>query len=67
MNYYIVRIYRRDPDNNQKMSGIVEEACDGKKQKFSTFDELWKILRTAKHERGRREVKTPERRNRNSW
>jgi hypothetical protein len=42
------------------MSGLVEEACDSKKQKISTFDELWKVLRTAKDERGSKRVKYTE-------
>jgi hypothetical protein len=45
MDYYIVRIYRRDERNEQNMVGLVETVGLDGKSVFKNQDELWRILR----------------------
>lgn len=41
---YIVRIYRRNRDNPQKIAGIVETVLPGKEEAFKSAKELMAIL-----------------------
>jgi len=41
---YIVRIYRRDRDDPQKIAGLVETVGKNEKRSFSRRDQLWEIL-----------------------
>ncbi len=45
MDYYIVRIYRRDGQAGQNLTGLVETVGRGGAQVFNNPDELWNILR----------------------
>jgi len=44
MDIYIIRIYRRDDSEPGMIVGIVEEVGTNVKQRFSSFEELKKIL-----------------------
>ncbi len=44
MDNYIIRIYRRDPADPQKIAGIAEAVETEKKRAFSTSGELVNIL-----------------------
>ena len=44
MDIYIIRIYRRDESEPGMIVGIVEEIGTNVKQRFSSFEELKKIL-----------------------
>ena len=48
MENYIVRIYRRDADDPQKIAGLVELVGIEQKESFANFDELRDILGPAK-------------------
>ncbi len=41
---YIVRIYRRDSEDLQKIAGIVEAVGSEESHPFKTFEELTKIM-----------------------
>jgi hypothetical protein len=41
---YIVRIYRRDPDDLKKIAGIVENISLGKEEIFKSVEELTAIF-----------------------
>ena len=44
MDIYIIRIYRRDETEPGMIVGIVEDIGTNAKQRFSSFEELKKIL-----------------------
>jgi hypothetical protein len=41
---YLVRIYRRDKEDPERITGLVEFIEAGEKKSFATFDELKAIL-----------------------
>ncbi len=41
---YIVRIYRREPENPERITGLVEVIETGEKKKFASGDELREIF-----------------------
>jgi hypothetical protein len=44
MDNYIVRIYRRDPDDPRKIAGMVELVEQEEKKAFTGIEELVRIL-----------------------
>ncbi|HWR72830.1 MAG TPA: hypothetical protein VN604_06650 [Nitrospirota bacterium] len=42
---YIVRIYRRDDKDDEKIMGLVETAGKDKKERFGSREELYRIIR----------------------
>lgn len=44
MENYIVRIYRRDAQDPERVSGLVEVVGDGATRPFTSFEELSEIL-----------------------
>ncbi len=44
---YVIRIYRRDPDDPRKMNGLVEIISTDRKKPFANPDDLWNILQPA--------------------
>lgn len=44
MDTYIIRIYRRDPDDPIKISGLVETVGTEEKKVFTCIEELCKIF-----------------------
>lgn len=52
---YIVRIYRRDDSDPCLIVGIVEDIESNVKQKFSSFEELKRILGASKGRLPRKE------------
>jgi hypothetical protein len=44
MDYYVVRIYREEPNNPTALVGIVEMVETQEKISFSNLQELWAIL-----------------------
>jgi len=44
MECYIVRIYRREEQDNRIVVGLVETVGIERKERFSGPEELWKIL-----------------------
>lgn len=44
METYIIRIYRRDPDDPMKISGLVETVGRDEEKVFNCLDELCKTL-----------------------
>jgi PilZ domain len=55
---YVVRIYRHEKNKPRSIIGIVEEVGSKGKKAFTTYDELWSILKTVK--RNPRESKRHE-------
>ncbi len=51
---YIVRVYRRDPENQNSLVGMVEIVDKEKKQPFRNYDELRHIMAEA-HEEGEKQ------------
>jgi hypothetical protein len=50
---YIIRIYRYEKDNPDGLVGLVEEVGIGRRRGFTSIEELWKILNSArKRDRG---------------
>ncbi|MDQ3797453.1 MAG: hypothetical protein M3294_07830 [Pseudomonadota bacterium] len=51
MESYIVRVYRRNDSDPNYLTGMVESVQDGRRQRFSTMQQLWRIVaaRGAKH------------------
>jgi hypothetical protein len=45
---YIVRIYRYEKDDPDRLVGLVEEVGIGRQRGFTCIEELWKILNTAR-------------------
>jgi hypothetical protein len=44
MENYIVRVFRRDPDDSERLTGQVETAGKEEKKAFRNFEELMMIL-----------------------
>jgi len=44
LDIYIIRIYRRDESESGMVVGIVEDIGTNVKQRFSSFEELKKVL-----------------------
>ena len=44
MRSYVVRIYRENPEDSSRMTGIVEVVESGEKHPFQSFTELWAAL-----------------------
>ncbi len=44
MEYYILRVYRRDENDPQMVVGTLEFVGKDKKKNFTTFDQLKEIL-----------------------
>jgi hypothetical protein len=60
---YIVRIYRYEKDNPDRLVGLVEEVGIGRRQGFTGIEELWGILNSArKGNRGGRAMGNDKRR-----
>jgi hypothetical protein len=57
METYIVRIYRRDRDDPQKIVGLVETVGKDDKKAFASRDELIMVLEGTKKEVQQREKK----------
>lgn len=55
MESYIVRIYRRDPKDSQKITGQVEMVENEVKKTFGSREELWEILNPEKMMKGGKE------------
>jgi hypothetical protein len=45
---YIVRIYRHEENKPRRLVGIVEEPGVKDKKAFTTYSELWEILKSGK-------------------
>ena len=56
MESYIVRIYRREEQDNSPIRGLVEKVGAVGQDAFGTMEELWNILSFVKRP-GRREKK----------
>jgi hypothetical protein len=41
---YIVRVYRRSPNDPRQLVGIVEQVSSGRETPFHSVEELWQIL-----------------------
>ena len=54
MDSYVIRIYRRDPENPGNCAGVAEVIETDEKKAFKNLDELLEILKT----RGRHPLKT---------
>ena len=44
MRTYVVRVYRRHPESERPVSGIVEDIESGQKEIFQSFGELQSLL-----------------------
>ena len=44
IDYYIVRIYRREKDDPDSIVGTIEQANSSERKAFRCSDELWSIL-----------------------
>lgn len=44
MESYVVRIYRRDPDDSQRLDGMLEAVESEARHAFHGRDELWALL-----------------------
>lgn len=42
--YFVVRVYRRMPDNPSRIEGMVEAVVNGTQVPFSNATELWAFL-----------------------
>ena len=42
--YFVVRVYRRMPDDPTRIEGIVEAVASGAQYSFVSAQELWTIL-----------------------
>jgi hypothetical protein len=42
--YFVVRVYRRMPDDPTRIDGVVEAVAHGKQVPFSNAQELWAFL-----------------------
>jgi hypothetical protein len=68
MESYVVRVYRRDAKDSEKLAGLVELTDREEEKPFVSIAELWKILSSprevttgskeisAKRDRGRRKA-----------
>jgi hypothetical protein len=48
MQCFIVRVYRREADNPDRLVGVVEEVEKQARHSFTCLDELWAILNAGK-------------------
>lgn len=44
MDTYIIRVYRRNPEDLRELVGMVEVVENQKKQPFRSYEELWGIM-----------------------
>lgn len=42
--YFVVRIYRRKPDDPTRIEGMVEAVANGTQMPFANAKELWAVL-----------------------
>jgi hypothetical protein len=42
--YFVVRVYRRAPDDPERIEGVVEAVASGAERPFANAQELWAIL-----------------------
>ena len=42
--YFVVRVYRRTPDDPSRIEGMVEAVASGAQVPFASAQELWTIL-----------------------
>ena len=42
--YFVVRVYRRTPDDPARIEGVVEAVASGAQVPFASAQELWTIL-----------------------
>ena len=61
MDSYMVRIYRKEENNPQKLVGVVQKVGVEEKEVFSTFDELWSILNPVRKDPTKRKKNKPPR------
>ncbi len=47
MKTYIIRIYRFEDGNPFNLAGVVEEVGVEGRKKFTSYQELWSILKTS--------------------
>ena len=47
MKTYIIRIYRSEDDSPLNLVGVVEEVGVEGRKKFTSYQELWSILKTS--------------------
>ena len=47
MKTYIIRIYRFEDDSPLNLVGVVEEVGVEGRKKFTSYQELWSILKTS--------------------
>ena len=45
LDSYIIRIYRRGVERGRELAGLAERIGNGKRQAFSTSEELWAFLK----------------------
>jgi hypothetical protein len=45
--YFVLRVYRRAPDDPERIEGVVEAVASGTERPFASAQELWAILRQA--------------------
>jgi hypothetical protein len=56
---YIVRIYRYEKDNPGMLVGLVEEVGIDRQRGFTSIEELWRILNSARESERRGGNKAP--------
>ena len=54
MDTFIIRIYRRDPDDPEKIAGLVERAGTDEEKVFTCLEELCETLMPGETSRRRR-------------
>jgi hypothetical protein len=52
MESYVIRVYRRDAKDPEKLAGLVELIDREEQKRFGSFDELRKILGSSGEPRG---------------
>ena len=70
MDSYMVRIYRKEENNPQKLVGVVQKVGVEEKEVFSTFDELWSILNPVRkdtRQKGRKTKRQDQARTEMGW
>ena len=45
--YFVVRVYRRMPDDSTRIDGVVEAVANGTQVPFSNAQELWAFLQNS--------------------
>jgi hypothetical protein len=51
--YFVVRVYRRMPDDPTRIEGVVEVVANGTQVPFSNAQELWAFLENSSPTPGR--------------